>query len=215
MKNIKLMDKIWFINDSDKIRYYHTEKSFRMAIKKVNPNLIGRTECGIYTLTEKSNISEFIKSQDRDKSIRGILGQLSESEKVELDLKSKVDRYLDIVFDIDKERCQKGISNFVSLYHRGSWYSGNTKCLNDKLIEISQSSLSVSNLIKTSVWKPYVFGYSDSVEYYESLLGIHNFKSLDLFQILHKNKVSSKIKSISLSESYHENFKIAKSNLKK
>ena len=150
VKNIKLMDKIWFINDSYKgVKYYHTEKSFKKAIKKVDTKFMSRTECGTYTLTEKINISEFIKSQERDKSIRCVLGQLSESEKVELNLKSKVDKYLSIVFKTEKERTQRGISNSIKIYsiRDKKYHQHNSQMLHDKFVEMSDDFEGVLRLI--------------------------------------------------------------------
>jgi transcriptional regulator NrdR family protein len=89
--------KIWEIGGS----FYTTEKGFKQAIEQyLKHNYSDKVEYRIFELSETLTIADYkrqVEADERDKGIRSVLGELTNEEKLEIELKAKFDNFIKVM----------------------------------------------------------------------------------------------------------------------
>jgi hypothetical protein len=181
--------KIWEIDGA----FYTTEKGFKKAIEgylEYHSDL----EYRIFELSETFTIGDYKRqkeSNDRDKVIRSVLGELTKEEKKEIELKAKFENFIKVM-----DRLGINDSNY-------EFIKGNT-----------HKPKFLLKFIKDN--KKHFLSLSDNTEYYKALLNIHMFKELSKkagYWDYKTNKWLLK-ETLHLDKSYHDAFNAAKLELK-
>jgi hypothetical protein len=183
--------KIWEIDGS----FYNTEKGFKKAIEQyLKYNHLDNVKYRIFELSETFTIADYKRqkeSNDRDKVIRSVLGELTKEEKKEIELKAKFENFIKVM-----DRLGINDSNY-------EFIKGNT-----------HKPKFLLKFIKDN--KEHFLSLSNNIEYYKALLNVHMFRGLSKKEEYWDYKTNTILlkETLHLDKSYHDAFNAAKLELK-
>jgi hypothetical protein len=199
------MDKIWIIKSSSrytkKFTIYKKESDLLKAISQ-DSNL----DILEYELKSSVKSSDYIKSKDRDIQLRSVLGELSGDEV-------NIERFITLYEQLAPEGKE---------YEKIYWDNGQLTRFNTtvkaeflkRLKKFSTEKKEIVNIIKKD--KKYLFNkVSNEVQWYLSILKLHNFRDhiYDSPNWNREKRVYEKVDTAS--DEIRNNFKLAKLELKK
>jgi hypothetical protein len=199
------MDKIWIIKSSSsytkKFTIYKKESDLLKAISQ-DSNL----DILEYELKSSVKASDYIKSKDRDIQLRSVLGELSDDE-------TSIEKFISLYEQLAPEGKE---------YEKRYWDNGQLTRFNTtakaeflkKLKKFSTEKKEIVNIIKKD--KKYLFSkVSNEVQWYLSILSLHNFRD-HIYDSLYFNRETRKYEKVdTATDEIKTNFKLAKLELKK
>ena len=199
------MDKIWIIKSSSsytkKFTIYKKESDLLKAISQ-DSNL----DILEYELKSSVKASDYIKSKDRDIQLRSVLGELSDDE-------TSIEKFISLYEQLAPEGKE---------YEKRYWDNGQLTRFNTtakaeflkKLKKFSTEKKEIVNIIKKD--KKYLFSkVSNEVQWYLSILSLHNFRE-HIYDSLYFNRETRKYEKVdTATDEIKTNFKLAKLELKK
>lgn len=199
------MDKIWIIKSSSrytkKFTIYKKESDLLKDISQ-DSNL----DILEYELKSSVKASDYIKSKDRDIQLRSVLGELSNDE-------TDIEKFISLYEQLAPEGKE---------YEKRYWDSSNLVRFNTttkaeflkRLKKFSTDKKEIVNIIKKD--KKYLFSkVSNEVQWYLSILKLHNFRDhiYDSPNWNREKKIYEKVDTAT--DEIKNNFKLAKEELKK
>ena len=199
------MDKIWIIKSSSrytkKFTIYKKESDLLKAISQ-DSNL----DILEYELKSSVKASDYIKSKDRDIQLRSVLGELSDDE-------TSIEKFISLYEQLAPEGKE---------YEKRYWDNGQLTRFNTttkaeflkRLKKFSTEKKEIVNIIKKD--KKYLFSkVSNEVQWYLSILKLHNFRDYiyDSPNWNREKRVYEKVDTAT--DEIKTNFKLAKLELKK
>lgn len=185
------MDKIWIVYDKGsykkKYRIYKSEKD--MAKNIIDSNRLTILE---YELKSSLVASDYIKSRERDTQLRTVLGEL---EAHEINANNLIELYQSLVPENPNDR-----------------YATKKRTLND-LKKLALDKKSFAGYLTRN--KRQFFKVSNSLEWLLAILKCHNFQDHIYEHPKWDPNTRTYIKVDTSSQELRDNFKLAKSELKK
>jgi len=185
-----MSDKIWIVER--KGRYTKKKRTFKSETEMIK----SLTDSDQYIITEyelksTQNASDYIKSKERDTQLRTVLGELSDHETNGLRL---IELYESLAPVDPNDRYNKKASRITNL----------KKLISDK------KSLA-AYLIRE---KKHFLTVSESTEWLLAILKCHNFQDYKYERDRWDSNTRTYIRVDNTSETFRENFKLAKKELK-
>ena len=199
------MDKIWIIKSNSrytkKFTVYKKESDLLKAIS-ADSNL----EILEYELKSSVIASDYIKSKDRDIQLRSVLGELSDDE-------INIERFITIF-----EQLAPVGREYEKKYREGNnWISLKTSKKDEFLKNIKKFSTDkkqIARIIKDN--KKYLISeVSQEVEWYLSILKLHNFRDYMYDNPVFNRQTKTHETVDTATDKIKTNFKLAKEELKK
>jgi hypothetical protein len=199
------MDKIWIIKSpsryTKKFTVYKNEGDLLKAIS-VDSNL----EILEYELKSSVRASDYIKSKDRDIQLRSVLGELSDDEIA-------IEKFITLF-----EHLAPVGKEYVKKYWEGNnWVSFQTSSKDEFLKKLKKFSTDKKQIVKiiTDNKKYLISKVSQEVEWYVSILRLHNFRDY-VYDSPNFNRETRKYEKVdTATDEIKNNFKLAKEELKK
>ena len=184
-----------FYDEQSLIKYLGSEKSKKILIGSVSaPNKyaskldhikIETVELEVLEETVASTyLKSYIESTNRQTKVNSVLGD---------DLSQKLEKFKSMFLEFAKEDVLK--TKFIS-----------------QLETTPIEKKSLSKLI--SGWVGYLFSVNESVEWFKSILDIHNFRKIEDFYVreMFYSNGTSRYQNVKVTDEAKQNFKLAKSN---
>lgn len=199
------MDKIWIIKSpsryTKKFTVYKNEGDLLKAIS-VDSNL----EILEYELKSSVRASDYIKSKDRDIQLRSVLGELSDDE-------INIEKFITLF-----EQLAPVGKEYVKKYWEGNnLISFQTSSKDEFLKKLKKFSTDKKQIVKiiTDNKKYLISKVSQELEWYVSILSIHNFRDYiyDSATFNREKRIFEKVDTAT--DEIKNNFKLAKEELKK
>lgn len=199
------MDKIWIIKSpsryTKRFTVYKKESDLLKAIS-VDSNL----EILEYELKSSVRASDYIKSKDRDIQLRSVLGELSDDEIA-------IEKFITLF-----EQLAPVGKEYEKRYWEGNnWLSVKTSKKEEFLKKIKKFSTDKKQIVRliTDNKKYLISGVSQEVEWYLSILRLHNFRDY-IYDNTTWNRDTKKYEKVdTATDEIKNNFKLAKEELKK
>jgi hypothetical protein len=199
------MDKIWIIKSpsryTKKFTVYKKESDLLRAIS-VDSNL----EILEYELKSSVRASDYIKSKDRDIQLRSVLGELSDDEIA-------IEKFITLF-----EHLAPVGKEYEKKYWEGNnWVSVKTSSKEEFLKKLKKFSTDKKQIVKliTDNKKYLISVVSQEVEWYVSILRLHNFRDY-MYDSPNFNRQTRTYEKVdTATDEIKNNFKLAKEELKK
>lgn len=196
------MDKIWIIQSGSryqkKFTIYREESKLLKAISKDKDATILE-----YDLVSQVTAKDYLMSKERDSQLRSVLGELSDKEQVCIDFVNLYEQIAPVGKEFKK---------------RISWHeSVETSTKEQMLLKLRKFQTEPKELAKILVndKRYFINDVSNSVEWYLSILKVHNFRDhITSRKVWNRETKIYESKDDSTQE-IKDNFKQAKANLRK
>jgi hypothetical protein len=184
------MDKIWIIKGRSKyVKKFTVYKNESDLLKDIHSDF--DLQILEYELKSSSEVSDYLLSKERDKQLRQVLGELSKEE-------SAIQKFIKMYEELAPEGKE---------FEKRIFQAGSIKRIqSSKKIEILKRLKKFSNhkkqIVKiiTDNKKYFLSEVSNNVDWYLTILSLHNFRS-HVYDAPQKDTATEKIK---------QNFKLAK-----
>lgn len=188
------MDKIWIIKrKGSTARNFTIFKKESDLLKKLRP--LDNIEVFEYNLESKLTAKDYLLQRERDLQIRNILNELNDDEKLINDFLNNYEQFAPE---------GKKYKNF---------YGDKRTEKNDWIDQIKKCNTKKDLAKKLIDNKKYFLTLSTEVDWYISILKIHNFRNYNYINRYYSSKEKKWILN-DIPEDIKNNFKIAKKNLK-